>query len=79
MSLNDIEKKFLNLDGPNSPDFALSYYHLFTSLKNFLNEEISSAEKILSRLSKISSNNEVKFYKEGIEKLPEKWQIVVNR
>jgi histone-lysine N-methyltransferase SETMAR len=62
---------------PYSPDLAPSDYHLFRSLKNHLRGmEFGDEEELRSALQKFFDSKEEKFYREGIEQLPDRWKEV---
>ena len=62
-----------------SPDFAPSDYHLFRSLQHFLeNKEYKSREELKADLDLFFASQPQEFYSSGINKLPERWQQVVD-
>lgn len=64
---------------PYSPDIAPSDYYLFRSLQNFLNEKkFTSDSQVSSALKDYFASKDESFYKQGIEKLPLRWQQVIN-
>ena len=65
---------------PYSPDIAPSDYHLFRSLQNSLNgKNFSSLEDCKRHLEQFFAQKDKKFWEDGIMKLPEKWQKVVEQ
>ncbi|KAG5310847.1 SETMR methyltransferase, partial [Acromyrmex insinuator] len=64
---------------PYSPDLAPSDYHLFRSLQNSSDGK-TLADKIAAEnhLKKFFADNPQKFYMDGIMKLLEKWQKVID-
>ena len=61
-----------------SPDIAPSDFHLFRSLQNSLHgKNINSLEDCKRHLEQFFTQKDKKFWEEGIMKLPEKWQKVV--
>ena len=65
---------------PYSPDIAPSEFHLFRSLQNSLNgKNFSSLEDCKRHLEQFFAQKDKKFGQEGIMKLPEKWQKVVEQ
>ena len=68
------------LHPPYSPDIAPSDYHLFRSLKNFLDGvKLNSKEDTENHLSQFFSEKSEKFYSDGILVLPKKWQNIVDQ
>ena len=64
---------------PYSPDIAPSDFHLFRSLQNSLNgKNFSSLEDCKRHLERFFAQKN-KFWEDGIMKLPEKWQKVVEQ
>ena len=64
---------------PYSPDLAPSDYHLFLSLANALNEKsFADYEELDNWLNKFFTSKPEKFYSDGIMRLPEKWQKVID-
>lgn len=65
---------------PYSPDIAPSDYHLFRSLSNALRGvSFNNDEELQLWLENWFTSKEVKFYRRGIEKLPERWQEVIDK
>ena len=65
---------------PYSPDIAPSDFHLFRSLQNSLNgKSFSSLEDCKRHLDQFFTQKDKKFWEDGIMKLPEKWQKVVEQ
>ena len=65
---------------PYSPDTAPSDFHLFRSLQNSLNgKNCNSLEDCKRHLEQFSAQKDKKFGEDGIMKLPEKWQKVVEQ
>ena len=65
---------------PYSPDIAPSDFHLFRSLQNFLNgKNFNSLEDCKRDLKQFFAQKDKKFWEDGIMKLPEKWQKVVEQ
>ena len=65
---------------PYSPDTAPSDFHLFWSLQNSLNgKNFNSLEDCKRYLEQFFAQNDKKFWEDGIMKLPEKWQKVVEQ
>ncbi|CAK9818783.1 Histone-lysine N-methyltransferase SETMAR [Anthophora plagiata] len=63
---------------PYSPDLAPSDYYLFLSLKNFLrNRKFKSVNEVKNGLEEYFKNKPREFWKNGIMRLPERWQKVV--
>lgn len=64
---------------PYSPDLAPSDYHLFRSLQNSLvGKKLPDRSAAESHLTKFFHDKPLKFYTDGIMKLPEKWQKVID-
>ena len=64
---------------PYSPDLAPSDFHLFRSLANVLMGQIFEDEDELeSWLDEWIAGKSADFFKRGIEKLPERWEEVIN-
>ncbi|XP_014609810.1 PREDICTED: histone-lysine N-methyltransferase SETMAR-like [Polistes canadensis] len=64
---------------PYSPDLAPTNYHLFSSLKNFLNgKTFKSEEQVNQAVENFFQSKPTTFYKEGIDKLPERWEKVIH-
>ena len=65
---------------PYSPDMALSDFPLFQSLENSLNgKNFNSLEDCKRHLEQFFGQKDKKFWEDGIMKLPEKWQKVVEQ
>ena len=65
---------------PYSPDITLSDFHLFRSLQNSLNGKIfNSLEDCRRHLEQFFAQKDKMFWEDGIMKLPEKWQKVVEQ
>ena len=65
---------------PYSPDIAPSDFHLFRSLQNSLNgKNFNSLEDCKRHLEQFFAQKDKKFWEDGIMKLPEKWQKVVEQ
>ena len=63
-----------------SPDIAPSDFHLFQSLQNSLNgKNVNSLEDCKRHLEQFFAQKDKKFWEDGIMKLPEKWQKVVEQ
>ena len=63
-----------------SPDIAPSDFHLFWSLQNSLNgKNFHSLENCKRHLEQFFAQKDKKFWEDGIMKLPEKWQKVVEQ
>jgi len=81
-----IRKKLLSLDWdvlPHpaySPDLAPSNYHLFRSLQNSMNGKSFKDKKTLKRhLDCFFTDRPKTFYEDGIIKLVERWQKVIDK
>ena len=62
-----------------SPDIAPSDYHLFRSLLNALTGTTFGTEAELKNwLDEFIASKPPIFFKRGIEKLPERWEIINN-
>jgi len=73
-----------NLAGMSYPSYSLdlapSDYHLFRSLQNSLNgKNFNSLEACKNHLKQFIVQKDVKFWMNGIVKLPQKWQKVVEQ
>ena len=65
---------------PYSPAIAPWDFHLFQSLQNSLNgKKFSSLEDCKRHLEQFFAQKDKKFWEDGIMKLPEKWQKVVEQ
>ena len=65
---------------PYSPGIAPSDFHLFRSLQNSLNgTNFNSLEDCKRYLEQFFAQKDKKFWEDGIMKLPEKWQKVVEQ
>ena len=65
---------------PYSPDIAPSDFHLFRSLQNSLSgKNFNSLEDCKRHLEQFFAQKDKKFWEDGIMKLPEKWQKVVEQ
>ena len=65
---------------PYSPDIASLDFHLFWSLQNSLNGKNSNSLEDCKRdLEQFFAQKDKKFWEDGIMKLPEKWQEVVEQ
>ena len=65
---------------PYSPDIALSDFPFFWSLQNSLNgKNFNSLEDCKRHLEQFFAQKDKKFWEDGIMKLPEKWQKVVEQ
>ena len=63
-----------------SPDTAPSDFHLFQSLQNSLNRKnFNSLEDCKRHLEQFFAQKDKKFWEDGIMKLSEKWQKVVEQ
>lgn len=64
---------------PYRPDIALSDYHLFLALKNFLQGRQIQNDKELEKALRMFFASKVgtDFFECGIRKLPKRWRIVV--
>ena len=63
-----------------SPDIAPSDFHLFWSFQNSLNgKNFSSLKDCKRHLEQFFAQKDKKFGEDGIMKLPEKWQKVVEQ
>ena len=64
---------------PYSPDLAPSDYHLFRALQNSLDgKKLADRDAAETHLGMFFNNKPQKFYIDGIMKLPEKWQNVID-
>ena len=65
---------------PYSPDIAPPDFHLFQSLQNYLNgKNFDFLEDCKRHLEQYFAQKYKKFWEDGIMKLPEKWQKVVEQ
>lgn len=63
---------------PYSPDMAPSDYYLFSHLQLHLSGEIfNSSEEVKKEVDLFLDSRSPEFFKEGIEKLPKRWQKIV--
>lgn len=63
---------------PYSPDLAPSDFHLFLSLQHFLKgKRFEDIDEMGEALEKFFHTKDAEFYRRGIEKLPEKWEEVI--
>ena len=63
-----------------SPDIAPSDFHLYRSLQNSLNgKNFNSLGDCKRHLEQFFAQKDKKFWEDGIMKLPEKWQQVVEQ
>lgn len=63
---------------PYSPDLAPSDFHLFRSLQHFLKgKNFDSFEEMSESIEEFFDSKDASFYCQGIMKLPDKWQEVV--
>ncbi len=64
---------------PYSPDLAPSDYYLFRALQNALRGvTFNNDEELQNWLENWFASKDAAFYRRGIEKLPERWEEVVN-
>lgn len=65
---------------PYSPDLAPSDFHLFRSMQNFLNgKKIDTLEACKGHVDQFITQKENIFWKNGIFKLPYRWQKVIEQ
>lgn len=63
---------------PYSPDLAPSDFHLFLALDNAIRGlTFSDEEELENWLAEWFASKPAKFFKEGMDKLPERWQEVI--
>ena len=61
-----------------SPDLAPSDYHLFRSMEHFLREKtFVDVEDLRNQLDAFFASKPQSFYRDGIRKLPERWQKTI--
>jgi histone-lysine N-methyltransferase SETMAR len=64
---------------PYSPDLAPSDYHLFSAMQNtFKDIMFDNRDEVEIVIKKFIKDHKAPFWREGIEKLPERWRKVVN-
>ncbi|CAD6189050.1 unnamed protein product [Caenorhabditis auriculariae] len=64
---------------PYSPDIALSDYYLFSHLPHHLREKQIETESVVEfGLTSYFSSRPASFWKDSVERLPGRWQQVVN-
>ena len=64
---------------PYSPNIAPSDYHLFLSLQNFLTgKKFKNEEDVKQALVQFFASKDETFFKNGIYKLPSRWQEIIN-
>ena len=61
-----------------SPDIASSDYHLFLSLQNFFDKKFKNEEDVKQALVQFFASKDETFFKNGIYKLPSRWQEIIN-
>jgi len=62
-----------------SPDLAPTDYHLFRSLEHSLrNKSFANSEEVRKHLDSFFESKPKSFYADGIRKLPERWQMVID-
>jgi len=60
-------------------NIALSDYHLFRSLEHFLSgNTFRDTVEVKTALSEFFASKQASFYKEGIENLQQRWDIVLD-
>jgi histone-lysine N-methyltransferase SETMAR len=63
-----------------SPDCSPSDYHLFLALQNHLNGKLfDDSESLIEEVENFFSSRPAEFYQQGIRKLPQIWQEIVNK
>lgn len=63
---------------PYLPDIAPSDYHLFRSLENYLDGlSMDTLDEVKTVLEEFFESKPKKFYRRGIETLPERWEKIV--
>ena len=68
----------LMIHPPYSPDLAPSDYYLFSHLQLHLQGEIfKDCEQAKNEVDAFLESRSVEFFKEGIEKLPKRWQRII--
>ncbi|KAG5311089.1 SETMR methyltransferase, partial [Acromyrmex insinuator] len=74
------DRIFTRFDGCiDVPDLAPSDYYLFRSLQNSLDgKTLVDKRAAENHLKKFFADKQQKFYMDGIMKLPEKWQKVID-
>jgi len=64
---------------PYSPDIAPSDYYLFRSLQHFTKgKNYETKEEIQTDMTDFFNDKSKEFYREGIERLPERWSKVID-
>lgn len=62
-----------------SPDLAPTDYHLFRSLEHSLrNKSFANCQEVRKHLNSFFESKPASFYRDGIRKLPERWQKVID-
>ena len=63
---------------PYSPDLVPSNYHIFRSLQNSLmRTNLSNEDQVREFVENVFMSKPAKFYANGNEELPDKWQQVI--
>ncbi|CAK9828010.1 Mariner Mos1 transposase [Anthophora retusa] len=63
---------------PYSPDLAPSDYHLFRSMQHFLSgKNFNNSEDVKSALNEYFNSKSQKFFENGIRKLTDRWEKVI--